>query len=90
MQNENRESSSMDLLEKLLGVEEKLFERIETVISVLCRAALAISVEAVVEGWISIAERHDSMLRPLGQQAMDTEVIIAVNGPEVVHSESVV
>ena len=49
----------MERLEKLLGVEDKLFEGIETMTNVLCRAALAVSVEAVREGWISVAEQHD-------------------------------
>ena len=86
----NRHLSSMELLEKLLDTEGKMYEGIETVMSILCRASLAMSVEAVVEGWVSIMEHHSSKRRPLAENSMEEEVVIAINGPDVVHCDGVV
>ena len=80
----------MELLELILDTKKKLFHGIETVASVLCRAVLTMSVEAVVEGWVSIMERHASKQRSNGQLAIEMEVAIGANGPKVVHSDSVV
>ena len=80
----------MELLEKLLDPELEMFKGIETVISILCRAALTMSVEAVVESWVSIMEHHSSKRRPLGEESMVEEVVIAINGPSVVHCDAVV
>ena len=86
----NRKLTSMDLLEKLLDPGVKLFQGIETVLSILCRAALSMSVEAVVESWVSIMEHHSSKRRPLSEDSMVEEVVISINGPKVVHCEAIV
>ena len=86
----NRKLSSMELLEMLLDPELKMYQGIETVISILCRAALTMSVEAVVESWVSIMEHHSSKRRPLAEESMVEEVVIAINGPSVVHCDAVV
>ena len=38
------------------------------------------SVEAVVESWVSIMEHHSSKRRPLAEESMVEEVVIAING----------
>ena len=43
-----------------------------------------------MESWVSIMEHHSSKRRPLSEEAMVEEVVISINGPEVVHSEAVV
>ena len=86
----NRKLSSMDILEKLLDSKSKLYEGIETVMSILCRASLSMSVESVVESWVSIMEHLSSKRRPLGEVSMEEEVVIAINGPDVVNSEALV
>ena len=53
--------SDMELLELTLMPENKeIYGRVESVISVMVRASLVISVESVVESWISILEHHSS------------------------------
>ena len=86
----NRTLKSMNLLQLLLDPKVKLYQSIETLLSILCRAALSMCVESVVESWVSIMEHHSSKRRPLSEDSMVEEVVIAINGPEVVHCEEVV
>ena len=62
----------------------------EDVISVMARAGLCNGIESVVESWVSTAEQHSSKLRNLSQERLEYEMMIAINGPEVVHCDSVV
>ena len=48
-------------------------------------AGLCKGIESVVGSWVSTAEHHSSKLRRL-----EYEMMIAINGPEVVHCDSVV
>ena len=78
----NRELSDMELLELFLHPDKQLYENVEAVLSVMARAALLISVESVVESWISVMEHHASQRRTLG------EMVIAINGPILVQLRS--
>ena len=86
----NRELSSMELLEIFLSPEKQLYKGVETVMSILAKAALMMSVESVVEGWVSVMEHHSSQRRDLSDERAEDELFIAVNGPAVIHSDSVV
>ena len=57
---------------------------------VLTRAACLKSVESVIESWISVLEHHSSKRRDLGEERLEDEMETAINGPSIVHSESVV
>ena len=64
-----RELSDMDLLEIFLQHENvHLYQDIETVMSVMVNAALLISVESIVESWISTMEHHSSQRRTMGDR----------------------
>ena len=87
----NRELSDMELLELFLHPDNKqLYENVEAVLSVMARAALLISVESVVESWISVMEHHASQRRTLGEMMLHEEMVIAINGPILVHCDSIV
>ena len=75
---------------RLLNTEGELFKGCEAVIGILVQAAAMKSVESVVESWISVLEHHSSKARNLSEDMIETEMIIAINGPAVPHSESVV
>ena len=84
----NRKLSDMELLESFLHPDNsQLYENIEAVLSVMARAALLIS---VVESWISVMEHHASQRRTLGEMLIYEEMVIAINGPSLVHCDSVV
>ena len=86
-----KECSDMELLEIFLKPENiHLYQDIETVMSVMARAALIISVESVVESWISTMEHHASQRRDLGEMHLHEEMVIAINGPSLVHCDAVV
>ena len=75
---------------RLLNTEGKLFKGCEAVMGILVQAAAMKSVESVVESWISVLEHHNSKSRPLSEDMIETEMSVAINGPAVQHSESVV
>ena len=86
-----RELSNMQLLELFLLPEgQHLYKEIESVMSVMVRAALMISVESIVESYISTMGNHASQRRTLGEMLIHEEKGIAINGPVLVHCHSIV
>ena len=64
---------------------------IEGPLSVLARAIVTKGVEAIVESWVSVMENHSNSARGLTDQEMlDTEMWVAINGPEIAHCEGIV
>ena len=86
---DRKDKSDMELLEVLLDPAYNLFKDIEAVMSVLVRASLLISVESVVESWISTMEHHASQMRTLGEMLLHEEMVITINGPSLAHCDSV-
>ena len=82
--------SSMDIMKKMLATDGKKYEGCEMVIDLLCQAAVIKSVESVVESWISVLEHHSSKTRDLNDETIQTELVIAVNGPAIQHCDKVV
>jgi hypothetical protein len=82
--------SSIEVMVRLLNTEGELFKGCEAVIGLLVQAAAMKSVESVVESWISVLEHHSNKSRNLSEDMIETEMIIAINGPAVQHSESIV
>ena len=80
--------SDMEVFERFLK-EEALYEGLETVFSVMVKAGLLISVESVVESWISVMEHHASQRRRLGEAMIHEQMVIAINGPELEHYDSI-
>ena len=84
-----KDLKDMELLELFLEPKNQhLYSDIEGVISVMVRGSLLISVESVVESWISVMEHHASQRRTLGEMQLHEEMVIAVNGPSLVHCDS--
>ena len=48
------------------------------------------SVESVVESWISVYEAHSNKHRPISNERAEMEVCVAVNGPKVQHADSLI
>ena len=59
-------------------------------IGILVQAAAMKSVESVVESWISVLEHHSSKSWNLSEDMIETEMSVAINGPAVQYSESIV
>ena len=55
----------------------------------MVRATLLISVESVVETWISTMEHYASQRRTLGEMLLHEEMVIAINGPSSIHYDSI-
>ena len=51
---------------------------------------MAKGLESVVETWVSVLEHHASSQRTLCQDRLIREGIVAINGPQVVHCDTVV
>ena len=82
--------TSMQIFILLLNTKEKRWQNIEGIMDILVRAALMKSVEAVVESWVSVLEHHSSKTRGLGDDAVKTEMMISINGPEIQHCDPIV
>ena len=87
---EDTKLKSMDILKMFLSPELKLYENVETIVHILCTAATTMSVESVVESWVSVYENHSNKHRPITNERAEREVAVAVNGPLVQHADSLI
>ena len=80
----------MDLFRSFLSNDLNLFENIEMIIQVMSDAATSMSVESVVESWVSIYEAHSNKHRPISNYRAEREVCVAVNGTLLQHADPVI
>ena len=66
------------------------YKNIQSVLAILANAGVTMGLESVVESWVSVLEHHSNPRRSISQQRLEEEVMIALNGPEVVHCNAVV
>ena len=81
---------SMDIFRLLLSPDLKLYLNIESIVHILCTAATTMSVESVVESWVSIYEGHSNKHRPISNERAEMEVSLAVNGPLLQHADELI
>ena len=48
------------------------------------------SVESVVESWVSVYEAHSNKHRPISNDRAEQEICLAVNGPLIQHEDVVI
>ena len=82
--------TSMDIFVKLMSTKEERWRGCEGIMDILCQAATKQTVESVVESWVSVLEHHSNKSRNLKAETIQSEMIIAVNGPLVQHSQEIV
>ena len=63
---------------------------IESVLSILASAGVAMGLESVVESCVSVLEHHNNPRRALSQERLEQEAMVAINGPAEVHCDSIV
>ena len=63
---------------------------IECVLSIMASAGVAMGLESVVESWVSVLGHHNNPRRPLTQERLEQEAMVALNGPAEVHCDSIV
>ena len=77
----------MDIFTCMLRTDLKLYLNVEIIIHILCVAAISMSVESIVESWVSIYENHSNKHRPISNERAKMEVCVAVNGPLLQHAD---
>ena len=82
--------NSMEIFRAFLSTEHKLYVDVELVVQIMCDAATSMSVESVVESWVSIYEGHSNKHRPISNDRAEQEVCLAVNGPLLQHADPVI
>lgn len=87
-QDELDKLSSMKIIQTFLNSNLNLFVNIELVMHVICGASVIMSVESVVESIVSQYENRQSKFRNLSELRANNEMMIAVNGPNLAHSDS--
>ena len=82
--------TSMEIFQLLFDSKNNKYQGTEHILAIVGRAMVSMSVESMAESWISVLEAHSTKTRGLEQLSMEVEMMVAVNGPECVHSSSVV
>ena len=67
-----------------------MFKEIEIIIHAICVAATSMSVESVIESMVSMYEVRNNKHRPISEERAELEMMIAVNGPNIEHADSVI
>ena len=62
---------------------EKLYIGIELVMQATAVASVKISVESIVESFISVYNIHNSKIRPIKEETAEDEMMIHLNGPQL-------
>ena len=81
---------SLSILKDFLSTKLGLFRDIEMILHIMCCGATSLSVESVVESWISVYEAHSNKHRPISNDRAEMEVVVAVDGPKLQHADSVI
>ena len=62
---------------------EDLYDGIEIIMQATAVSAIKLSVESIVESFISVYNLHNNKLRPMEEETVDDEMMIHLNGPEI-------
>ena len=82
--------SSLDLITMMMNTKAETWKGCEATMDVCCQAATKKTVESVVESWVSILEHHSSKVQNLKAETIQHEMMVAVNGPLIQHSQQMV
>ena len=81
---------SMDLFRAFLNTGLKLYVNVEIVVKIMCDAATCMSVESVVESWVSVYEAHSNKHRHISNDRAEKKLCLAVKGPLLQHADAVI
>ena len=84
------ELTSLDILGRFFSSKTGLSKDVEGVLSFLAQAAVSTSVESILESWVSVIEHHSPSTRVLSDDRLQYESNVAINGPDVVHADSII
>ena len=84
-----KEESDMAILTKLLKRGEN-YDDVSLIIHILACAAIAKSVESIVESWGSEMEELASKKRAIGEVILHDQMMICLNGPTISHFDTIV
>lgn len=85
-----RKADSKDIIQQFFDLDNSLFKGIEMIMQALSVAAVKISCESIVESFVSRYEDHFHLKRNLNEESVNEEFEIAVNGPNLANSDSVI
>jgi hypothetical protein len=80
---ELQKMDSKDLIKKFLTSGGELYVGCEMVVEAIVVAAIKMTVESIAESVISRYNTHNSKLRSMSEEAVNNELWIACNGPEL-------
>jgi hypothetical protein len=80
----------LEIFQRFLEKEKRLFEGAELIVHFMASAAVTKSVESVVESWGSTMELLSSKNRNIGQERLQNELMVSINGPKIMHSDTII
>ena len=89
LSNENLEKTDSKDLINLFSTAEHLYEGIELFMRACYEACVKIIVESVGESVISVFNKHNNKWRTIGEENVNDELFVALNGPELGEADKV-
>ena len=81
---------SLEVLKSFISSKEELYRNIEQIIFAVSVATVTISVESVIESYVSVYENRNNKNRPITEERAHHEMMIAINGPELSNADSII
>ena len=78
------------LIKSFFDQKEKLYIDIEMILQTMAVASVKHSCESILESFVSKYENHFHIRRNVNEESFNKEFEIAVNGPNLAHSDSVI
>ena len=79
-----------ELIKKFFNPTDSLFEVIEMIMQAIAVCCVKQSCESILESMVSMYEHHFDSTRNMGEDNVNKEFFIAVNGPNLAHCNSVI
>ena len=75
-----------NLMKLFFDLEKNLYDGIEMIMQAISVSCVKVACESVLESLVSIFEKHFDVRRNMNEESTAEEFMIAVNGPNLVHS----
>ena len=84
------ELDSLQLIRAFIDSKKALFLGIEMIVYSPCIASVTMSVESTTKSFVSVYENRNNKKRLITEKHAHHEMLVAINGPEFAHSNSLV
>jgi len=81
---------SLQLIRTFVDSKKALFFGVEMIVYSICVVSVTISVESIIESFVSVYENRINTKRLITEERVHHEMLVAINGTKLAHCDSLV